>query len=73
MNNGFSEGDKKKADDRKVPSYVATPNGSLQEYDDKTKKTETVNTTDVPSDPNDPERLNKVDPNENKKDDPYVK
>jgi hypothetical protein len=41
--------------------YIATPSGSLQKYDPGTKKTTTI-ATDIPSDPNDPDRINTVDP-----------
>jgi len=45
----------------KIDNYVATPNGSLQKYDVKTDKITTI-ATDLPSDPKDPDRLNKVSP-----------
>jgi RHS repeat-associated protein len=53
--------DIKQADDRKMDIYVATPNGSLQKYDRKNKTITTIS-TDMPSDPNDPTRLNTIPP-----------
>lgn len=41
----------------KLDNYVATPNGSLQKYNHKTGEI-TVISNDMPSDPNDPNRLN---------------
>ena len=41
--------------------YVATPNGSLQKYDHKKNEITTI-ATDIPSDPNDPTRLNNIGP-----------
>ncbi|WP_292015065.1 DUF4329 domain-containing protein [Chryseobacterium sp.] len=41
--------------------YVATPNGSLQKYDPSTGNITTLS-TNLPSDPNDPARLNNVSP-----------
>lgn len=60
-NNQFSDLDKDKSKELGLPSYVATPNGSLQVYDPKTQKTQTL-TKDMPSDPKDPQRLNKIKP-----------
>lgn len=39
--------------------YITTPDGSLKKYDPKTK-TETVVNIKQPSDPNDPDRKNKI-------------
>lgn len=44
-----------------VNGYVSTPNGSLQKYNVE-KNTVTIQRTDLPSDPRDPDRLNAVDP-----------
>ena len=44
-----------------VNAYVATPDGALLEYDVKTGKTNTVS-QEMPSDPKDPGRKNKIDP-----------
>jgi RHS repeat-associated protein len=63
-NNNFSPPDKENADKRGVDNHIVTPDGSLKKYDVKTKK-ETVIDTNMPSDPKDPERKNKVAPNEN--------
>jgi hypothetical protein len=59
--NKFSSADKKDNDWRKNIGYVTTPNGSLLEYNSSTKKIEVVS-TDMPSDPQDPNRKNKIDP-----------
>jgi len=48
----------------KVDGYVATPDGSLIKYDVNTTET-TVISTQLPSDSNDPNRKNKVQPKEN--------
>ena len=61
LNNEFSEADKDNAKDRSADSYVATPNGSLKKYDHKTGNI-TVLSTDLPSDPTDPDRKNGQDP-----------
>jgi RHS repeat-associated protein len=63
-NNNFSPPDKENADKRGVDNHIVTPDGSLKKYDVKTKK-ETVIDRNMPSDPKDPERKNKVAPNEN--------
>jgi RHS repeat-associated protein len=60
-NNVFSKEDKDTAQLYDKPFYVATPNGSLQVYDPKTDLIRTVN-NDMPSDPNDPDRKNNIDP-----------
>jgi RHS repeat-associated protein len=44
----------------KLNNYVATPNGSLQKYDHKTGKISIIS-NDMPSDKNDPNRLNDRD------------
>ncbi len=54
------------ANNNKYPSYLATPNGSLQKYDPKTGKTVVVN-NNMPSDVKDPTRKNKVSSSETKK------
>ena len=41
--------------------YLGTPNGSLLMYDPATGEVVTVR-TDMPSDPNDPDRQNDIDP-----------
>lgn len=43
---------------------LATPNGSLLEYNPDKKQVETIS-KDLPSDPKDPSRLNKVTPIDN--------
>lgn len=59
--NQFSKADKDNSDKRGVDSYVTTPDGSLKKYDPNAKQTSTVS-TDLPSDPKDPERKNNNDP-----------
>jgi RHS repeat-associated protein len=60
-NNNFSGNDKAENNRLKIPGYLATPDGSLQEYDPSTKKTSVIS-TDLPSDPNDPDRKNEIEP-----------
>lgn len=60
MNNVFSDTDKKDNDKKKISGYVVTPNGTLQRYDPENKKVTTVS-TNMPSDPNDWDRKNKID------------
>ena len=55
--NDFSSKDK----ENKGFSYLATPNGSLLEYNSSTQET-IVLSNDLPSDPKDPTRQNKVEP-----------
>ena len=52
------------ANARQITSYVATPNGAVQKYDAKTGKISIIS-NDMPSDPNDPNRLHNIDPVEN--------
>ena len=61
LNNEFSNKDKWNSYNLKVDGYVATPDGSLKKYDPNTAKT-TVVSTELPSDPKDPDRKNKNDP-----------
>lgn len=51
--NNFSPQDKAGNDKQKIDGFVTTPNGSLKKYDHKTKE-ESVVSTNLPSDPNDP-------------------
>lgn len=60
-NNVFSPTDITNAKNQGVDSYVATPNGSLQKYDNSTGGTSTIS-TGIPSDPTDPARLNTINP-----------
>jgi RHS repeat-associated protein len=60
-NNVFSSTDITNAKNQGVDSYVATPNGSLQKYDNFTGGTSTISTA-IPSDPKDPARLNTINP-----------
>lgn len=55
------------ANSLKIDSYVVTPNGSLQKYNHKTGEI-TVISTDMPSDKNDPTRLNNRNPSNNESD-----
>ncbi|WP_158559239.1 DUF6443 domain-containing protein [Deminuibacter soli] len=59
-NDVFSPADIKNAQNQGVDSYVATPDGSLQKYDNSTKSVNTIDTS-IPSDPADPARKNTVD------------
>lgn len=68
-NNNFSPTDKSNADSRGVPNYVTTPNGSLQKYDPATKGV-TLLDKSLPSDSNDPARLNNVSVNNLPKNEP---
>lgn len=68
-NNNFSPTDKSNADLRGVPNYVTTPNGSLQKYDPATKGV-TILDKSLPSDSNDPARLNNVSVNNLPKNEP---
>jgi len=43
-----------------MDSYVVTPNGSLQKYNPSTGKTNVIS-NDMPSDINDPYRMNLID------------
>ena len=47
-----------------LTGYLATPNGSLLEYNPENQKVELI-FTDLPSDPNDPSRLNEIPPIDN--------
>ncbi|WP_338129765.1 DUF4329 domain-containing protein [Chryseobacterium arthrosphaerae] len=68
-NNNFSgiPGDKTGSDDigyserHNIPIYVATPNGSFQKYNNTNDTISTLR-TDLPSDANDPTRLNTINP-----------
>ncbi|MBN8705176.1 MAG: DUF4329 domain-containing protein [Bacteroidetes bacterium] len=62
-NNNISPQDKADNDKTKLVGYVSTPDGSLKKYDPNTKK-ETVVTEQLPSDPNDPNRKNKINPDQ---------
>ena len=68
-NNNFSPTDKSNADLRGVPNYVTTPNGSLQKYDPVTKGV-TLLDKSLPSDSNDPARLNNISVNSLPKNEP---
>ena len=65
-NNNFSPADKDYAKNHKENGYVATPNGSLKKYTLKTQKVTTLS-TNLPSDPKDPDRKNKIPPTEKAK------
>ena len=64
LNNEFSPADKSNAEKRGVDNNVVTPDGSLKRYDVKNKKEEVIS-TNMPSDPKDPDRKNKIAPVEN--------
>lgn len=59
-NNNFSPKDIEVSESQNLEHYVVTPNGSLKKYDPNTNNPTTVN-TNMPSDPNDPNRQNNVD------------
>src|SRR5690554_2668626 len=68
-NNNFSGdgtieggGDKAYAIYYNIDGYVTTPDGSVKEYNHKTNKVKVLNTNQIPSDPNDPERKNNIHP-----------
>ena len=61
VNNEFSDPDKSYNDKYNINGYVATPNGILQEYDSSTKESSVIS-TNLPSDPKDPDRKNNIDP-----------
>ena len=61
QNDKFSNKDKWVYYNNGVDGYVATPDGSLQKYDVESTQT-TVISTQLPSDPKDPERKNEVNP-----------
>ena len=60
-------GDIGSANEEQILSFVTTPNGSLQKYDPKRGEISIVS-TNMPSDPKDPDRLNKIDPIQTKPD-----
>jgi RHS repeat-associated protein len=60
LNNDFSGTDKTGNETDKIPGFLTTTNGSLKKYDPSTKKQTTIS-EDLPSDPNDPDRKNKID------------
>ena len=64
--NHFSKADKKDNDKLQINGFLASPNGLLQEYNTATKKTTTVS-TDLPSDPSDPDRKNTNKPTDQRK------
>jgi len=68
-NDEFSEPDKEGNDNDKINGYLATPSGTLQKYDPTTKNVTTIS-TDLPSDPKDPNRQNSVDYKNLPKDEP---
>ncbi|MDR1762512.1 MAG: DUF4329 domain-containing protein, partial [Dysgonamonadaceae bacterium] len=59
--NDFSNKDKRGNYNDKIDGYLTTPNGSLKKYDVETAKTTTIS-TNLPSDPKDPDRKNEVNP-----------
>ncbi|UTC78380.1 DUF4329 domain-containing protein [Treponema sp. OMZ 799] len=69
--NGEMIGDIPNAKKLNLPSYLATPNGSLRKYT-PSSDTDILIRTDMPSDPKDPDRLNKINVNI-QKDDLYNK
>jgi RHS repeat-associated protein len=66
INNDFSNDDLWYSYNNKADIYVTTPNGSLKKYDVHTGKKKTLNEK-MPSDPNDPDRKNKISPKNDQK------
>ena len=62
--NLFSKADTTTSERIGLTGYLATPNGSLLEYNPENQKVELVS-TNLPSDPNDPSRLNEITPIDN--------
>ena len=62
--NEFSKTDKETNERTKLVGYLATPNGSLLEYNPDKKEVEIIS-KDLPSDPKDPSRLNSITPIDN--------
>jgi hypothetical protein len=60
-NNDFSTGDEEGNKVEKLDGYLTTPSGTLKLFNYKTEKV-TVISKDMPSDPKDPDRVNKIDP-----------
>ena len=56
--------DKETNERTKLVGYLATPNGSLLEYNPDKKEVEIIS-KDLPSDPKDPSRLNSITPIDN--------
>lgn len=69
--NSLSPQDIKHANSIGQPVYAATPNGSLQKYDPATSVTQQISAS-MPSDPNDPTRLNTNNYNAHPKNEPRV-
>ena len=71
-NENFSGTDKTNAKSSGVPNYVATPQGTLKKLEIDAQGNNNISTiaTDIPSDPNDPYRVNTVDPSVLPKDEP---
>lgn len=63
-NNNFSTTDMNNSESASEKAYVTTPNGSLKKYEPNTKVT-TTESTNLPSDPKDPDRKNTIAPVEN--------
>jgi hypothetical protein len=62
-NENFSPQDKSDNKRTGLTGYLATPDGSFKKYDPKTN-TQTTISTDLPSDPKDPNRKNTISPNQ---------
>jgi Domain of unknown function (DUF4329) len=71
-NNNFSPQDKNYAESKGKDIYVATPGGILQKYDVNSNSTTIVDKS-IPSDPKDPQRVNKIDPNTRPKTEKTIK
>jgi len=61
LNNDFSPSDKWTYYDAGINGFVTTPDGSLKKYNVNTTEVTTIS-KDMPSDPNDPGRKNKIEP-----------
>ena len=62
--NLFSKADIRTNESIGLTGFLATPNGSLLEYNPENQKIEFIS-TNLPSDPNDPSRLNEIAPIDN--------
>ena len=61
IDNDFSKNDKQTSEKLGIPIYLVTPNGTLKMYNPQNEKSKIIS-VDMPSDPNDPSRLNQVEP-----------
>lgn len=62
--NIFSHSDLSNNRQKEMTGFLATPNGSWLEHNPKTDKIDVIS-TGLPSDPNDPSRKNRIEPQDN--------